>query len=201
MLDRAGEWLIDVYSDDGAAGGYSFQVMSVPQPTQQPISIGQSIAGTTTSVGEWHRYTLSATAGQVIFLDAEGSCDSPIWWRLLDTAGTLHTFARACTDMGRRVLDVAGDWVIEVYADDQSTGSYAFRVIDVPATRESSIRAGDTVTDATSRVGEWHRYRLAATAGDVLYLDGLGECVARPLLAAARHNRDRSGPLRLRATT
>ena len=79
--------------------------------------------------------------------------------------------------MGRRVLDVAGDWVIEIYADDLATGSYAFRVVDVPAARETAISVGDTVTDATTRIGEWHRYRFAATTGDIVYLDALGECV------------------------
>jgi hypothetical protein len=180
VLESPGEWRLEVYSDDQVGGSYSFRVLAVAEPREQPVHLGESASASTTDVGEWHRYTLDAVAGQVVYLDAEGSCDSgDLWWRLLRPAGVLSTFARACNDLGRRVLDETGVWVIEVYSDDLHTGSYAFRVIDVPAARETPTTVGATVSDSTSRVGEWHRYRLTATAGQIVYLDALGECVDR----------------------
>ncbi len=176
VLPEAGEWLIEVYSDTGAAGPYEFRILSAPAPQVGTIAPGGSASGTTTAVGEWHRYTLEATAGQVVYLDAEATCDEDLSWRLIRPNGSLAWFATSCVDLGRRVLDEAGAWGIEVYADDLATGAYAFRVIDVPAPAEDTVSVGETVNGATTRIGEWYRYRLTATKGQVVYLDALGAC-------------------------
>src|SRR3954451_7935784 len=158
VLPEAGEWRIEIYSDESGSGAYSFNVLPVPPTAVRAITVGEQISGSTTAAGEWHRYTFAAVAGQVVYLDAQGSCDSPLSWRLLSPDGALRTFERACVDIGRRVLDVAGEWIIEIYADDPSTGSYSFQLIDAPATRVTPIELGATVSDSTTRVGEWHRY-------------------------------------------
>jgi hypothetical protein len=176
VLPEAGEWRIEVDSDDGSAGPYAFRVLTVAAPQEKAIAPGGSASGTTTAPGEWHRYRLAANAGDVVYLDATGDCGSPMSWRLLRPDGSLTTFDKTCIDLGRRVLDIAGDWVIEVFADGTETGAYAFRVIGAPATREGDVTAGQTVTDATTRIGEWHRYSLTAKKGQVVYLDALGEC-------------------------
>lgn len=177
VLAETGEWRIEVYSDSSTAGPYGFRVISVPPPQVKAIALGGSASGTTTGIGEWHRYTLEATAGQVVYLDAEAGCDPDMSWRLLRPDGVLTYFADTCADLGRRVLEQAGTWTVEVYADDLSTGPYAFRAIGVPAPREVATAVGSTITDRTSQIGEWHRYRLAAARGDVIYLDALGDCV------------------------
>ncbi|HET9851634.1 MAG TPA: RHS repeat-associated core domain-containing protein [Candidatus Limnocylindrales bacterium] len=176
VLPEAGEWRIEVYSDDASAGPYSFRVLTVAPPQEQAIVPGGSARGTTTAPGEWHSYRLAAKAGDVVYLDATGDCSSPMSWRLLQPDGSLTTFARTCIDLGRRVLDIAGDWVIEVFADGPEAGSYAFRVIGAPATRQGDVAVGETVADATTRIGEWHRYSLTAKKGQVVYLDALGQC-------------------------
>jgi beta-phosphoglucomutase-like phosphatase (HAD superfamily) len=177
VLDEAGDWTIEVYSDELATGAYSFRVIGVPAAREAPITFGQSVTDATTAIGEWHRYRLTAIAGQIVYLDAQGECVDRLWWRLLDQDGVLTTFSSVCTDMGRRVLDEAGDWIIEVYSDELATGTYSFRVIGVPAARESPITLGQSVSDATSAIGEWHRYRLSAQAGDKVVIDAQGECV------------------------
>ena len=177
VLPESGEWRIEIYSDEAAAGAYGFRVVSAPQPRVQAIAPGGSASGTTTAVGEWHRYTLEATAGQVVYLDAQAACDSPLSWRLLRPNGGLKAFSRACDDLGRQVLDTAGTWVIEAYSEDTDTGAYAFRVIGAPAPRERDVLVDATIADATTQTAEWHRYRLTATKGQVVYLDALGACV------------------------
>ena len=177
VLPEAGEWRIEVYSDESVAGAYSFQVMAVPPTPERTITAGEQVSGSITTPAEWHRYLFAATTDQVVYLDAQGSCDSPLSWRLLSPDGILRTFERTCVDIGRRILDVAGDWIIEIYADDLSTGSYSFQLIDAPATRVTPIAVGATVSDSTTRVGEWHRYTLQANAGDIVYMDALGACV------------------------
>jgi RHS repeat-associated protein len=176
ILDQAGEWRLEVYSDSAAGGAYGFTILTVPAPRTAAIAPGGTASGATTAIGEWHQFTLDATAGQVVYLDATAACASPMSWRLLGPDGAIVAFEKACTDLGRRVLDRAGRWTIEAYGDGTATGAYGFTVIAVPAARQSDVQTGQTITGATTQVGEWHRYRLRATAGQVVYLDALGAC-------------------------
>jgi hypothetical protein len=135
------------------------------------LTIGQAVTDSIATVGEWHRYRLSAAAGDIVYLDATGACVEGLYWRLLRPDGTLMTFEQACTDMGREVLPIAGDWVVEVYSDTMATGAYSFTTIAVPQPQEGTLSLGQPVAGSIDAVGEWHRYRLGAAAGDIVYLD------------------------------
>ncbi len=164
VLDRDGDWLIEVYSDPPAASPYSFQVISVPAARETPLPVGQGVADSTSAVGEWHRYRLTAGAGDIVYLDALGVCVDGLYWRLLRPDGSLATFEQACTDMGREVLPIAGDWTVEVYSDTTTTGAYSFTTIAVPQPQTTTLTVGQPVADAIEAVGEWHRYTLTAAA-------------------------------------
>jgi hypothetical protein len=179
VLDVAGEWVVEVYSDSTATGPYSFTTIAAPAPTEATITIEQPVSGTIDQVAEWHRFHLTVDAGQVVYLDAtDPPCTDGLFWRLIRPDGVLVTFDRTCVDLGRRVLDVAGDWVVEVFSDVNATGPYAFSVLDVPAARQTPLVFGQQVSDTIDEIGEWHRYTLAATAGQTITLDALGtDCV------------------------
>ncbi len=177
VLDVAGDWALEMYSDGLATGAYSLSVIAAPSPEEDATAPGQTVSGEISTIGEWDRYTLTAAAGQVVYLDGQGDCIDDLWWRLLRPDGVLSTFAAACDDLGRRVLNVAGDWVIEVYSDGLATGSYAFGTIAVPAVSEAPISVGQSVNGEIASVGEWHRHTLNATAGQVVNLDAQGDCV------------------------
>lgn len=178
VLDRAGDWLIEVYSDPPTASAYSFQVISAPAAREKAVQVGESVADSIDAIGEWHRYRLAANAGDIVYFNATGDCVDRLYWRLLRPEGNLATFEQACTDMGREVLVVAGDWVVEVYSDTMATGAYAFTTVAVPQPTETPISLDQQVADSIDAVGAWHRYRLTAAAGDTVYLDAAGtECV------------------------
>jgi RHS repeat-associated protein len=122
--------------------------------------------------------TFSAKAGDVVYLDAHGACVTGLNWRLAAPSGTHLSLGHVCDDLGRFVLPDAGTYAVEVYTDDETaTGAYSFEVIGAPPERISSISLGQTISDSTSWIGEWHRYTFDATAGQVVYLDGQGACV------------------------
>ena len=104
----------------------------MPAPSEQAVSVGETITGVTSQTGEWHRYRLTATQGQIVFLDALGDCVPGLSWQLLRPDGALSAFATTCTDSDARTLDVAGNWVIEVYSDTMATGGYDFTVRRAP---------------------------------------------------------------------
>jgi hypothetical protein len=166
-----------VYADDLATGAYAFRLIDVPPTRLGAVATGQTISDATSRIGEWHRYRLHADQGDVVYLDALGDCVSGLYWRLIRPDDTLSTFETTCRDIGRRVLDVAGDWSIEIYSDGLETGAYSFKVIAAPPVRVSPIRSGQAVSGTIGAVGEWHRYGVQASAGQRIVIDAQGTCV------------------------
>ena len=100
----------------------------MPPVATTPIRIGQSVSGTISSVGEWHDYPFTATAGQVVLLDATGDCVDGLGWKLLTPSGALEDLGGSCRDLGPETLEDAGTWTIEVYSDTTATGPYGFNL-------------------------------------------------------------------------
>ena len=140
------------------------------------VALGETVRGTLTSARQRDRYTFSAKAGQVVYLDGQGACTADLVWRLVAPEGGSSALAEGCDDLGRRVLPVAGRYTIEVFSDGTATGGYGFQLLDVPSVRTSPITVGTTVSDTIGRVGEWHRYTFSGSIGQVVYLDGQENC-------------------------
>ncbi len=128
VLGTSGTWTVQVASNNGSVGPYSFTVLDVPQVVTTPISLGQRVNGAVTRVGAWYDYTFTATAGQVVFLKAQGTCVNWLQWRLFRPDRSQQSFNGSCGDMGRQVLGQSGTWTVEVYSDIIATGSFAFTV-------------------------------------------------------------------------
>jgi hypothetical protein len=124
--------VIEIYSDDLDVGAYSFRVIGAPAVRVSPVRIGERVTDTIDAIGEWHRYRLSADAGDRIVIDAGTGCVADLFWRLLQPDGTLTTFGTTCTDSNVRTLDIDGNWLIEVYTDTMATGAYEFTVKAAP---------------------------------------------------------------------
>jgi len=146
--------------------------------TGVPLAILAKADGTIAKPSQVDKTTFGAKAGDVVYLDAQGACVNGLNWRLTAPSGTLLSLGHACIDLGRFVLPDAGTYTVEVYTDNETaTGAYAFQVIDSPPERTSTVTLGQTISDTTYWIGEWHRYTFDATAGQVVYLDGQGPCV------------------------
>ena len=142
------------------------------------LSILAKGSGTIAKPSQVDKTTFSAKAGDVVYLDAQGSCINGLNWRLMAPSGSLLSLGHACIDLGRIVLPDAGTYTVEAYADtDTATGAYDFEVIGAPAERVSSVTLGQTISDRTTWIGEWHDYTFSAKAGDVVFLGAQGTCV------------------------
>ena len=177
VLKDAGTYTVEILSDGTATGGYGFRLLDVPVMTTSAIHLGDTVTGTIARIGEWHRHTFSATAGQIVYLRQQGACQGGLRWALVRPDGRVLTFEDGCHDLGRLVLPDAGTYAIQVYADDTTTGDYAFQLLDVPPVATSAIHLGDTVTGTIARIGEWHRYTFTATVGQSIELEATGACV------------------------
>ena len=177
VLSEAGDWTIEVFSDAPAVGMFAFTILPVLAATQSDITLGEAVTAAIEDIGAWHRYRLTATAGQIVYIDAHGDCVEGLLWRLLRPNGTLFDVAGTCNDIGREVLAEAGGWIIEVFSDTASVGSFAFTISPVPAATQSDITVGAAVSGAVDAIGAWHRYRFTAAAGQIVFVDAQGGCV------------------------
>jgi RHS repeat-associated protein len=132
VLGSAGTWTVRVSASgagaSGATGAYSFTVWAVPATTTSSMSLGQAVSGSIDSIGQWHDYTFSVSAGQIVNLKAHGACVAGLNWALLRPDGGVQTYNGSCNDIGRQVLADAGTWTIRVSSDGTATGAYAFTV-------------------------------------------------------------------------
>ncbi len=166
-----------------AASAAAVQVSTTRAAAEPPgaaagaSTFDQKVSGTITKPSQVDKTTFTAKAGDVVYLRAQGVCVPGLQWQLVAPSGTHLGLDYLCRDLGRFVLPDAGTYTVEVNWDQTTTGGYAFEIIGAPVERIAAYRVGQTISDTTTRIGEWHRYTFTAKAGDVVVLDGLGACV------------------------
>ncbi len=157
-------------------------VSSGPAPSQPPaststISLGQDVSGQITSPSQQDDHTLAASAGDIVYLHAEGTCIPGLRWVLLGSDGTLlGSGPGTCQEIGRVVLPIAGKYIVRVLSDGQATGAYRFVVTSVPPTQVDPITVGHAENGTIDSPGEWHDYTFDATVGQKLQVKGAAAC-------------------------
>ena len=182
VLPAAGIYTVSVYSSGTATGTYAFTVLAVPVVQPTTINLGQAVSGSVDAIGETRDYTFAATAGEVVYLEAQATCAAdPLSWKLLGPDGSLIDIAESCNDLGRHVLPAAGIYTVSVYSSGTATGTYAFTVLAVPVVQPTTINLGQAVSGSVDAIGETRDYTFAATTGEVVYLEAQATCAADPL--------------------
>jgi hypothetical protein len=145
------------------------------------ISIGDTINGAISVIGETDSYTFNATANQKIYLDAlQSSNVINISWQLLNASGTRIASNSAFFDSDVITL-ASGAYTLIVDGDGDGTGTYRFKLWDVPPPHQFAINIGDTVTvnvpgtgaGNIEQPGVYDSYTFNATANQQIYLDAL----------------------------
>ena len=68
-----------------------------------PAAIGQQVSGQIAAGGR-DAWSFTASAGQIVYIDASGPCLDGLSWQLDDPDGNLQDFEAACQDLGRSEL-------------------------------------------------------------------------------------------------
>jgi hypothetical protein len=170
------------YATSAAAVQVSTATAGAPLPGQAPAlppALDKKVSGTIATPSQVDKTTFSAKAGDIVYLDAQGACVAGLTWALVGPAGGGDIgLSYSCTDLGRFVLKDAGTYTVVVNADGTTAGAYSFEIIGAPPERTSAIAVGQTASDKITRIGEWHAYTFAATAGQIVFLNAQGACVA-----------------------
>jgi len=157
VLEHGGTYSVMVGNDSGAATGtYDFKIWDVPPPDQFTVVVGDEVsketgqgAGYIETPGVKDIYSFTATPGQTVYfqITQPPSGSDLIKWRLMDETETvLFDTCLQCGDPGTQTLERGGTYTIIVGNDTgPATGTYQFKVWEVPPPDQFTITIGDEI--------------------------------------------------------
>ncbi len=191
-LVHGGQYTITVGDDiNPGTGTYQFKLWNVPPPQHFQIHIGDTVskdkpatgAGNIESPGVRDIYTFNATAGQSIFVQRLASSDSvaTVHWQMVDATGhELFSTCIGCGNPGVQKLVHGGQYTITIGEDpNPGTGTYQFKLWNVPPPQHFQIHIGDTVSKDKPATGAGNIespgvediYTFSAAAGQKVFFD------------------------------
>lgn len=162
-LTQAGTYTLTVGDGrDDHTGSYAVKVWNVPAPQHFAIAVGDTVsngvpsagAGNIESPGVEDIYTFHANANQKVYFDLLGN-GVVIDWRL-DGPDGANIFERCtgCGEPGAFTLAKAGTYTITVgQANSDHTGTYSFKLWNVPVPQHFAIAIGDTISNGVPAAG------------------------------------------------
>lgn len=159
-LDRGGTYTLTIGNDDlsnAATGTYRIKLWDLPPPDQFTINIGDKIAkdmpdkgaGFIEVPGANDIYTFTADPGQMVYFQIvkPPQTSNTIYWRLTDQAEQkVFDSCLQCGDPGVITLEQGGTYTLLVgNQNEPATGTYSFRVWNVPSPDTFTINVGDVI--------------------------------------------------------
>ncbi|HET9129966.1 MAG TPA: matrixin family metalloprotease, partial [Terriglobia bacterium] len=138
------------------------------------VNAGNNIIGIISFPGEEDTFTFSLTSDARLYFDILSPNSSSIVWSLVGPAGTVvggRPFTSTDShDIGNPLLNlIAGDYTVFIDGTTGTTGTYAFRLLDLA--NAIPITPGSPVSSTMNPGPETDLYRFNGTAGDLLYFD------------------------------
>jgi serine/threonine protein kinase len=204
VLERGGAYTLIVGDEqDLGSGSYAFKLWDVPTADTFTIAIGDEVtngspgegAGNIESPGVKDEYTFTGTAGQTVYFQVTQPPQANDWlaWRVVDDTGSeIFNTCVHCSDPGVKRLERGGDYTLVVGNDSgPATGSYGFKIWDVPPPDQFTINIGDTVSQDNPGPGAGNiespgvkdEYTFTATAGQEVYFQVVQPPQSNELLA------------------
>jgi hypothetical protein len=160
--------------DNSASGNYAFNLFEVHDGTNT-LTLGATVSGAVTTLGEAPRYTFSLAAPARLYFDS--LLNDNFYWRLDASWGQVvdwRSFAGSDgQEIGNPLVSVpAGDFILTVAASSFSfTGSYLFRLLDFGSA--TPFTPGTMVSGTLAPARGATLYRFNGVAGDRYFFDGL----------------------------
>lgn len=170
-----GEYLVLVRGNDNTPDGqaYTFNIQPLVANPSVPLTLNTTQPGAIGVPGEQDRYTFTLTQEMTITFDATISI-SGLTWKIDSLNGTSLSpigFDSDTTNTGASspYKLAAGDYVITVYSDSDTTGAYEFRLTDPSSA--SPIGLGTAVNVNLTPGNQTKMYSVNVNAGNRLYLE------------------------------
>ncbi len=171
--------MIEGRVQSAAANSYSFNVHPfVPNLTS--LSLGNTVAGTIAVPGAIDSHQFSLDTRTLVYFDSLSDL-ADFHWTLTGPSGVVvseRAFNASDTSIASPIMNlVPGDYVLDVDAVGDSTGSYEFRLHDITAA--TPLTPGTPISAELDPANETDLYRLAVSPGDLLAFDSQGGTLSR----------------------
>jgi hypothetical protein len=188
VFEEAGTYIIRIWGDDSTVGTYNFQVWDAPisqqeltLPTNPPAQLIGLGAGEIETVGTVDEFSLTVEAGQRVYLDGLEDSTRNIYWNLYSADDDrILLFTQAYNDLGAYVFEEAGTYIIRIWGDNSTVGTYNFQVWNAPISQQELTLAADPPaqliglgTGEIETVGTVDEFPITVEAGQRVYFDGL----------------------------
>ncbi|MDZ4849745.1 MAG: cadherin repeat domain-containing protein, partial [Pirellulaceae bacterium] len=166
--------LIEGHAFDTGTIGYTFAMHQVFVAPPVVMTLGSTIAGNISTVGERDRYTFTIASNKAVYFDALAT-PGGITWTLEGPTGTLvssRSFENDSYFEPNPSLSLpAGNYQVTIDGSAEVTGAYSFRILDLAGA--TAITLGTIVTGTLNPAGAANAFRFSANAGDQFYIDSL----------------------------
>ncbi|HEX4999488.1 MAG TPA: LEPR-XLL domain-containing protein, partial [Terriglobia bacterium] len=177
-LPRTGTYILAIEGRFNAGAGtanYSFNVQPVAPAIDTPINLNDTVTGAISVTGETDVFTFTLATATRVHFDSQTN-NNNINWTLTGPAGTFvnrRSFTGSDSfDFGSPLMTLgAGDYRLSVDANSDTTGSYAFRLLD--AASAVPLTPGTMVSGSLSPATETDLYQFDGVAGERYYFDAL----------------------------
>jgi hypothetical protein len=181
VFEKAGTYHVVVASADGRTAPYQF-TWEVSRPDQvKPLQSGQTASGSIDKPGAQDVWTMTVSAGTVVYLAADPACDQStadaITWNVQDETGSLLVGSSyICTDIGRMEFDKAGTYRIAVASSDGKTGDYSVIWKASRPDQTKPLQAGQTASGVIDKPGAQDFWAMTVPGATVVNLAADPSC-------------------------
>ena len=183
VFDKAGTYQVMVASADGRTAPYQF-TWEVSRPDQvKPLQSGQTASGSIDKPGAQDVWTMTMSAGTVVYLAADPACDkstaNAMTWNVQDETGaSLVGSSYICSDLGRIEFDKAGTYRIVVASSDGKTGDYSVTWKASRPDQTKPLGVGETASGVIDKPGAQDFWAMTVSAATVVNLVADPSCDA-----------------------
>ncbi|QNN24371.1 LEPR-XLL domain-containing protein [Planctomycetales bacterium ZRK34] len=174
-LDVGGTYTLILAGNPGNADldPYTFALMPAVETTAS-LTLGDTKGGLIDDVAERHVYTFTLADDTRVLFDSF-TYNSDIRWTLRSASGDLSGLVDQpfASDVNNKVLELgAGDYELVVFGDEDSTGNYSFRLLDLSSASALTLGQAETLNEQTEFLqNKKVLYQFEGSAGDELYFD------------------------------
>jgi len=171
-LTAPGTYQLQVSGSASATGSYSLRLLDLADAV--PLVLGTLVSATLTPGNATHVYRFEASAGDRLYLDGLSASSGNIYWRLLDSRGSVVAGTTLPSDMAPAPLDRSGTYtlLIEGFVQNSAPSNYSFNVVRVVDTTEA-ISIGTQVDGALTQPGQTNSFTFTLAEAGHFAFDSL----------------------------
>ncbi|TWT50461.1 hypothetical protein Pla22_32040 [Rubripirellula amarantea] len=177
-LPTTGTYTVVIQGNYNSTGTetFTFNVSSITDSTT-PLTLGSAATGNTAMPGQVNKYTFTLGAPTSLYFDVQ-TYDTSLYWSLTGPQGQVVNQTWFYYDDQVIGLVPAGNYTLTLERSDDSTGNYAFNMLDFAnataiTTGTSGTPAGPTVSGSLNPAESAKAYKFTGVAGNRLLFNNI----------------------------